>query len=218
MLTLAKEEMAVELERVQNAPSASLSVEALRDMSSVRIRHLLRYWIDHCGAPMPNSKKLIRIEEESIHGRDDAKPLVSWGGWEVRRYRDDLILRRVTAKSPQEAIVWQDRERVELPNGLGTLVAKKAATGLDCQRWQNGQIEVRFRKGGERCIPSGRCHHKSLKKLFQEWGVPPWERDQIPLIYIDGELAAIPGKMICEGFAVTDSEIGIQVLLIQNGN
>ncbi|MCG8006279.1 MAG: tRNA lysidine(34) synthetase TilS [Candidatus Thiodiazotropha lotti] len=210
MLSLAKEEMAVELERVENSPSGSLSVALLREMSSVRIRHLLRYWIDLNRAPMPNSKKLMRIEKESIHGREDAKPLVAWSGWEIRRYRDDLILRQNRpAESLPESIVWQDKEKLVLPGGLGTLIATNGSTGLDRQRWQQGKVEVRFRQGGERCIPAGRSHHKSLKKLFQESGVPPWERDQTPLIYIDGELAAVPGIMICEGFSVADNEQGV---------
>ncbi|MEJ2621844.1 MAG: tRNA lysidine(34) synthetase TilS, partial [Candidatus Thiodiazotropha sp.] len=111
MLTLAREEMAVELERVKNSTTGALSVKALQGMSSIRIRHLLRYWFDSSGAPMPNSKKLIRIENEAIHGREDSKPLIVWSDWEIRRFRDELILRRnrVTAPLP-DAIVWQDKE------------------------------------------------------------------------------------------------------------
>ncbi|MEJ2621361.1 MAG: tRNA lysidine(34) synthetase TilS, partial [Candidatus Thiodiazotropha sp.] len=48
-------------------------------------------------------------------------------------------------------------------------------------------------------------------KIFQEYGIPPWERDRIPLIYIDGELAAIPGLFICEGFTSAASELGTQL-------
>ncbi|ODB83056.1 tRNA lysidine(34) synthetase TilS [Candidatus Thiodiazotropha endoloripes] len=210
MLTLAREEMAVELERVQKAQSGSLSVALLREMSSMRIRHLLRFWIELNGAPMPNSKKLMRIEKESIHGREDAEPLVVWSGWEIRRYRDDLILRQSRPAEPlPESIYWQNKEKLVLPCELGILIATVGSAGLDRERWQQGKVEVRFRQGGERCVPAGRGHHKSLKKLFQERGVPPWKRAQTPLIYIDGELAAVPGLVTCEGFSVAESEQGI---------
>jgi len=33
---------------------------------------------------------------------------------------------------------------------------------------------------------------KTLKNLFQEHGVPPWDR-QAPLLYIQGELVAVAG-------------------------
>ena len=218
MLTLAEEEMAVELERVRHQDSDALSVSALKKMSSIRIRHLLRYWIAANGAPMPNSKKLMRIENESIHGREDAKPLIVWRGWEVRRYRDELLLRQSAPfRALPDVILWQDGDKLELPAGLGTLVATNSSVGVDRQRWLNGKIEVRFRRGGERCIPIGRQHHRTLKKLFQEWGIPPWDRDQIPLIYVDDELAAIPGMVVCEGFVSTDGGGGIQIQLLRNG-
>lgn len=50
-------------------------------------------------------------------------------------------------------------------------------------------LDVRFRVGGETLVLNGQT--KSLKKLFQMWGIPPWERDTIPLIFVDNKLAAV---------------------------
>ena len=50
------------------------------------------------------------------------------------------------------------------------------------------QLQVRFRQSGERIQPAGRNGSHSLKKLFQEALVPPWERCRIPLIYLNDEL------------------------------
>ena len=36
-------------------------------------------------------------------------------------------------------------------------------------------------------------HSKTLKALFQEWGVPPWARNTVPLIYLDDCLVAVAG-------------------------
>jgi len=33
--------------------------------------------------------------------------------------------------------------------------------------------------------------HKSVKKLMQEAGLPPWQRSLVPLIYVNDELAAV---------------------------
>ena len=66
-------------------------------------------------------------------------------------------------------------------------------------------MEVRFRRGGERCRPAGQAQSSSLKHWFQQRGIPPWERDRIPLIYVDRELAAVAGVWICAGFE-PDSE------------
>jgi tRNA(Ile)-lysidine synthase len=39
---------------------------------------------------------------------------------------------------------------------------------------------------------------KTLKNLFQQWEVPTWERDKIPLIYYKNTLIAVTGYAIGE--------------------
>jgi tRNA(Ile)-lysidine synthase len=45
---------------------------------------------------------------------------------------------------------------------------------------------VRLRRGGERMRPAGDAHTRELRDLFQQGGLPPWQRTACPLIY-DGE-------------------------------
>ena len=49
-------------------------------------------------------------------------------------------------------------------------------------------LKLRFRQGGEKIQLAGKHHHQSLKKLFQEWQVPTWKRDRIPLLYDENVL------------------------------
>jgi tRNA(Ile)-lysidine synthase len=110
-----------------------------------------------------------------------------------------------------EPLIWADRCELSLPGELGRLIAEPGEQGIDSGRWSEGKVEVRFRRGGERCLPRGQGHHRPLKKLFQEWGVPPWERGRIPLVYVDGELAAIPGRLVCRPFAADDGQSSIVI-------
>ncbi len=57
------------------------------------------------------------------------------------------------------------------------------------------------RSGGERCKPVGRVHSQSLKKLLQEYRIPVWERDTLPLVYQGEHLLAVADLWICDGFA-----------------
>ncbi|MET0091503.1 MAG: tRNA lysidine(34) synthetase TilS [Candidatus Thiodiazotropha sp.] len=212
LLELVNEEVDEDLDRVRIADSGALSIPDLREFHSVRLRHLLRRWIGAQGARMPNSKKLARIEREAVFGRPDARPEIRWGHWSVRRFRDGLyILREPLPEPPVDALDWSANLTLELPNALGQLRAVASETGVSAERWQNARIEVRFRQGGERCQPVGRSHRHSLKRLFQEWEVPPWERECLPLIYLDGTLAVIPGLAVCEGFAAVPGEAALQV-------
>jgi tRNA(Ile)-lysidine synthase len=63
-------------------------------------------------------------------------------------------------------------------------------------------LEIRFRKGGERCRPLGRAHSQTLKHLLQDYGIPPWMRESLPLVYSGDELVAVSDLWICEGYAV----------------
>jgi tRNA(Ile)-lysidine synthase len=71
---------------------------------------------------------------------------------------------------------------------------------------------VGFRSGGESCrVGTGRFR-RTLKKLFQENGVPPWDRGRIPLILLDGQLAAVAGRWVCEPFRADDGRPGVEIL------
>ena len=45
-----------------------------------------------------------------------------------------------------------------------------------------GSITVAGRQPGDRFRPAGRGCTKTLKQLFQEAGIPPWERDTVPVL------------------------------------
>jgi tRNA(Ile)-lysidine synthase len=68
--------------------------------------------------------------------------------------------------------VGQRAMNLPIPLDASLLGSLRSATET-----MRSQITVRFRRGGERCKPVGCGHHRDLKKLFQEAGVPPWERD-----------------------------------------
>ena len=72
-------------------------------------------------------------------------------------------------------------------------------------------VAVRFRQGGERCRPAGRSGSQTLKKLLQEYEVPPWWRDRTPLLYCGDELVAVADLWVCEGWQSPAAEQGLVV-------
>ena len=48
-------------------------------------------------------------------------------------------------------------------------------------------------RGGERLRPEGEAHHRSLRSLAQREGVPPWIRERLALIEVDGRLLSVAG-------------------------
>jgi tRNA(Ile)-lysidine synthase len=51
-----------------------------------------------------------------------------------------------------------------------------------------------------------------LKKLLQEVGIPPWERDRLPLLYRDQALLAVVGLGVAADHAAAPGETGWQLV------
>jgi tRNA(Ile)-lysidine synthetase-like protein len=76
----------------------------------------------------------------------------------------------------------------------------ESSSGILAEHWHTAHIEIKFRSGGEKISLPGRSGHHTLKKLFQEAGIPPWERELMPLIYLNGQLAAIGEQWVSADF------------------
>ena len=72
----------------------------------------------------------------------------------------------------------------------------------------------RQRTGGGRAGDAGNAqpaHSQTLKKLFQSYAVPPWERNRLPLVYYNDQMAAVVGKWICHGYNAQAGETGYRL-------
>lgn len=198
----------VHVEREQ----ATLSVEALKSLSPERCRNLLRYAIRQRGLPLPDHRHLHRIIDEVLPASPDAMPLVAWHGAEVRRYRDRLYLLTPIHAMPDspEELQWNGESEQRMPHGLGMLRMRKTlGEGISLRKIRAGSCTIHWRVGGERLQPVGRGDSHELKKLYQEAGVPPWERRRRPLIYLNGKLAQVPGLASAADVAAAPGEEGV---------
>lgn len=198
---------------------AVLRIDPLMRLQPTRQRNVLRYWLHRiCALPLPGTTQLQRILDEVLPAAEDATPLVHWPGAEVRRYRDTL---HAMPPLPVLAGDWQQhwdlQNSLHLPTGDSLQVQQGEGVGLRKLALEHG-VSIRYRRGGERCRFSGREHHHELKKLLQDWGVPPWQRDRIPLIYIGDQLAQVVGFCVCEPFVAKPGEIGFQIIAKPRGS
>jgi tRNA(Ile)-lysidine synthase len=187
-----------DLERVRGSRDDSLSVSRLLGLSESRRANTLREWFRRRRMPPPSEAQLERLVSDVLEARDDAEPLLRLDQLELRRYRDDLYaLAPLSPHDPGRVIDWDGRSPLTLdPPGCRIDAADLRGLGLDPERLE-GPLTVRFRRGGERCRPSDSSETRELKKLFQEIGMPPWERDRVPLIYSGERLVAVIGHWAC---------------------
>lgn len=193
--------------------AGSLRISALGRLTPERQVNLIRTWIRRGGVPAPSEPVLRQVLARITRPPQTRHAAVRWPGAEVRRYRDKLVLLGAAAAMPPDwEAVWDPEVALEIPGGVWRLRATPTVGAGIAQAHVAGKaLHVRLRRGGERCRLRG--HRRKVKKLLQEAGIPPWERGQLPLVYLDGELAAIGDRWVCEPYEAGHGEPGFALVL-----
>ena len=142
--------------------------------------NLLRYWLKTNGLTMPSQERLAAWWRDlntvkagaQLEWAHDEKSIRLWRG--VLQI-EDLKLGKWVFKT--------------IPSASKTL-------GLPSQWFKeaqkNGLISQKDRSGSEKIQIKANAPRKTLKNLFQECDIPPWQR-HAPLLYINGDLIAVAG-------------------------
>jgi tRNA(Ile)-lysidine synthase len=200
---------ATDLAAVSTRQRNSLSISELRQLPEARQYNVLRYWIRTADYDKPRRNILQEVVNSVLPAAEDAAPLVLWGNTELRRYQDTLyILPALNSHEIHHVYAWDGEQPLFIESlNLELCLEQTAGKGLHQDVVARG-MTVRFRQGGEQLRPHGRRHTHSLKKLMQEAGIPPWQRNRIPLIYIGRQLACVCGYWIEEAFSVSADQQG----------
>lgn len=203
---------------VQGTVTNTLSISALKKLSPARQKNVMRYWIKRLNFSLPSSKKLSQILQDGLTATHDAQPLLTWGQMEVRRFRDDLyLMQSLPAHDARVIIPWNIKQPCEIP-GIGRMIARQTTDASGVWIADKAKITVRFRSNGERFHAAGRSSSHPLKKLFQEWHVPPWLRDRVPLLYSGEKLIAVVGYAVTKNLPLsTTSEKNVEIVLEKIG-
>ncbi len=159
-----------------------------------RLQNVLRVWLKCHLRQAPSTEQLRQIIETVLFAREDAIPCVHIQQFVIRRYRNCLYLCCDKERLPSSDQVWVDFPNTLVLSSHTRLQAIPDPCGICIPH--NSRIEVKYRQGGEQFHWRGQT--KCLKKLFQEWTIPPWQRAHVPLLYVNGYLMAVIG------YAATD--------------
>lgn len=78
-----------------------------------------------------------------------------------------------------------------------------------------GDIKLRYRKNGDKISPLGMKGNKKLKDLFMDLKIPKNERDNIPLICFQNDIAWIVGYRISDKFKIDEDTKNILQIKIE---
>jgi tRNA(Ile)-lysidine synthase len=173
----------------------TLAIEALRRLPAARAKNLLRHFLSRRGVGMPGAERLDEALRQALTAKEDARVLIDLGDVALRRFENRLhAVPKLAALRPGYARRWRGEKKLLLPELGGVLAMDRGrGAGISVARLRGRPVTIRVRRGGERLQPDAGRPRRSLKNLFQEARVPPWQRERLPLIFCGDELVWATG-------------------------
>lgn len=158
---------------------------------------VIRQWLKGFGLN-PDTQWLTTLKLQVIAARHDATPQLVLNDFILCRYDNTLyLLKPEQLQAPLDSLSFGVSEhitqfRLSLPSGCGELqFSRSEQPGSLPVPSQAG--EVIFGRLSLRFKPAGAAMSKPLKQWFKLWRLPPWQRQRVPLLLIDGELVTVAG-------------------------
>ncbi len=172
-----------------------LRLDCIDGLDEFQVIGVIRCWIHRAGYAAPSKGQLLTLYQQIVERKSPAASL-QLNGRMVRYFNRCLYLTRPVRRANLQSgaglaaktISW-DLQPLKIPACGIAVELCRAQSGVDAKILQGKTIELSWRDGGERVQLNHRQHRSSLKKLFQTKRVPPWERDNLPYLKIDHEIA-----------------------------
>ncbi|WP_269504652.1 tRNA lysidine(34) synthetase TilS [Burkholderia sp. IMCC1007] len=183
----------------------ALSRDALVAFDDTRGANLLRFWMRRLGLPSASAGRLANMMRQLRAAHDAHALRVDHAGRCLRLYRDVVYWEAGDSAEPaddgtgtphpESVLAWDGQEIWRLPAWRGTFVFAPAEACSDGAvpeaLLRAAALGARARAGGERMRTSPGGPGRTLKNLFQERGVPAWQRD-VPLLFAGDRLVYVP--------------------------
>lgn len=171
-------------------------IAKLEMLSCARRNNAIRYWLKSHDLQYPSSKQLWVLWHEVALAQVDKQPVLILESVSIRRYQGRLyVVFPSPALLPEQPIAWTGESVLWLHEQLGVNFSK-----VDPALSEQYAVRCCSRKhfaANVTCLPEGREKRRSIKKLLHEYQVPPWLRDHVIFITVDGELLTALGAWRC---------------------
>lgn len=191
MAALLREVAQADLDAIQEVRppyGQALRLSGLNRLTPARRAMVLRLWLAGHDMAAPSEARLREMTRQLQDAAQDRQLLLRHGNRQVRRYRDYVIVDSRESKPPAARAAsvefrWTGEPSIRLDALEGTLVFVTEESGIDPAWLRDAGLTMRWRRGRERLQVLAQTPSRSLKNLYQERGIPSWERERLPLLY-----------------------------------
>lgn len=154
------------------------NIEILTTLNQTHAINALRQWL-MAFEINPSFMQVSTLLSQVCHARYDRMAQLVIGKWIIRRYQNRLYLETNLSKNCPDQLPYHGKTISWGP----TIIYPKHFTPHPDIKPQD-RCHLAQRQGGERIKWLGRPS-QSVKKLFQHYKIPPWQRACHPILYIN---------------------------------
>lgn len=193
---LIKELLSEELSK-RIGEKQQFSIIGFEDFSKAKQQQLIRLWLEKSSIMMPTQTQLQAVIFELIFAKPDRTPQLKIGKKIIRRYQQAIYITEEKSKIPEFEIELKSETELVLPYQLGTLIRQHQdiiyKQNEKTRRLQLpielAELTVLFKIGQRGKVKQyGKKHREEMKKIWQLYQIPVWEREHTPLIFWQDEL------------------------------
>lgn len=169
----------------------TLVIQDFASLTKIKQQALLRLWFSEQQMLMPSTVQLEQIIQNIILAKEDKNPEIQLGDKMLRRYQNRLFITPIYTPVTAFSKEILQQETIILPNELGRLIRSKdeiiyqTAYKIDrlplSEALQQEKLFVHLKYQGK-IKEDGNTYHEEMKKIWQKYQIPVWERERTPLI------------------------------------
>jgi tRNA(Ile)-lysidine synthase len=198
--------------------SRHLQLAPLALLGTARVKNALRWWLLQHGCDAPSAAQLQQIIQQLFVAKADATVKI--------KVATSLILQRFQGcaylvKGVKEggtdyqrdtfSLAWNGEQVIVLPDQSRLLFRQQLGDGIALRHLEKAQLVICYRQGGEILKPQANRPSRSLKVILQASHIPPWQRERLPLLFLDANLAMLPDIVVDARFKAIPAEMGLVV-------
>ena len=189
-----------------------LNLLMIQNLSRERVTNLIRWWLERNKQKMPSLKIMHEIYKQIKTIKKDTQIIINISqDTAIRAFKNELWLVPTKEDQRDYEIYWRGENEIILPDMSRLLFKKSKGHGISIDKLGTNTIRIQNRKGGERFKPVHNQPTRTLKYLLQKSDLPPWERDQLPMLYVEDNLIAVPSFGVDYKYHASNTEDAYQI-------
>lgn len=156
------------------------------DFSKQTLTTMVYHWLTIRKLTPVNHKRLLSFTSACLSAESDKQPSLKAKQYVLVFWQQAIYALRpnlLTIDSRQTHRLTVHSKIFHWHHEFGRLSLQSKAAKL--------KLTVKFNVRGEKIKRPGHKHHQRVKELLRETGVPPWQRQRLPFVYVNDQLMAV---------------------------